>query len=56
MRPDFTNMAVALGVLLVWAVIITAVVIGVIWIIRRVKRRDAEQQELLDHARQQNRN
>lgn len=55
MRPDFANMAVALGVLLIWAVIITAVVLGVIWLVRRSRRRDAEQQELLEHARRQDR-
>lgn len=55
MRPDFSNMAVALGVLLVWAVIITAIVLGVIWLVRGSHRRDAEQQEVLDHVRRQDR-
>lgn len=55
MRPDFANMAVALGVLLIWAVIIAAVVLGLIWLVRRSRRRDAEQREILDHVRRQDR-
>lgn len=51
MRPDGMHLAALFGVLAVWAVVIAAVVTGVVLLVRYLRKRARVQDEMLSELR-----
>lgn len=54
MRPDGMHLAAMLGVLAVWAIVIGAVIAGVVLLVRYMRKRSRMQEETLTEMRNRN--
>ena len=54
MRPDGMHLAAMLGVLAVWAIVIGAVIAGVVLLVRYMRKRSRMQEEILAEMRKRN--